>query len=365
MRFLHVRQARHHMATTFTFTIACPDDRASAARQVLEEAHAEVARLERELSEFLKDSPVARWNASLAGEAVEFTADGLGLWRLSVRMSKETSGAFHPLAKSQPPGNCDEVQQVGNQLVKSRAGLWMGFGAIGKGFALDKVRALVEQAGFTDYLLSAGGSSQILSGFSSPGDPWCWGWSWKKDEVGDALGIPLLHASGVPIALGVSGFHEKGRHILDPKTGLAIPVWAHSACIAAPSAAEADALSTALMVSEGKSVHGETAKAVIDGEGVPHWNEGFQKLWGALASFLFLWLLAWPTLAAAADELEITEEAVDLTSLGVQSFMPYSLDRQSLWILLPLVSLFFVMLHLMKGPRKKIQLKTVDPGRDE
>ncbi len=366
MRTLHVRQSRKHMATTFAFTIACPEDRQAAALRALEEAHAEVARLERELSEFLSDSPVYRWNEAAAGEKIPFTADGLALWRLSVKMSRQTDGAFNPLAKSVPPASAaeNECREEGGCLVKGRAGLRMGFGAIGKGYALDRAREYVERAGFSDYVLSAGGSSVILSGFSAPGQPWTWGWSWKKDGEGESLGVPIVHDSGKPLALGVSGFHEKGRHILSARTGLPVSPWAQSACVSAPSAAEADALSTALFAGHWEVVGDSLPKAVIDGNEVPRWNQRFQSLWGSLGALLFAFLVFFGSAAAFADEeLEITEEAVDLSALGVQTFTPYSIERDPLWILLPALSLLLVLLHLKKGPKEKIDLKTVDPGR--
>lgn len=364
MRYLHVRQSRKHMATTFTFTLACPDSRAPAAHQTIDEAHRAVARLERELSEFLPESPVYQWNASRPGERVAFSVDGLALWNLSVALARQTNGAFHPLAKSQPSAvdaDWDEKQDEGCP-VKTREGQWLGFGAIGKGYALDRVRTIFEQAGFNDYLLSAGGSSQILSGFSAPQDPWRWGWSWKRDADGDDVGIALTHLSGQPIALGVSGFHEKGRHILQPRTGQPVQPWAQSACVAAPSAATADALSTALMAGQWESVGESSAKAVVDEAGVARCNAAFESLWGALAGLAILWLI--PSLAWAEDTLEVAEEAIDLNSLGVTSFAPYAFERNAIWILLPLVTLFFVGLHLMKGPKKNVEIKTVDSGSE-
>lgn len=46
------------------------------------------------------------------------------------------------------------------------------------------------------------------------------------------------------------------------------------------------------------------------------------------------------------------DEAVNLDDLGISDFTPYVVERNSLWILLPVISLAFVFLHLTKKPRK-------------
>ena len=39
-------------------------------------------------------------------------------------------------------------------------------------------------------------------------------------------------------------------------------------------------------------------------------------------------------------------QSIDLSSLGMSDFNPYIFERESLWILLPAISLLFVFLHL-------------------
>lgn len=360
MPHIHVRQTRRHMATDFAFTVSVAEPRRAAALAVLGEAHAEVARLEKELSEFLVASPVHRFNEAPVGRSVLLTADGLTLWRRSLALSEATQGAFSALAKSVPPAAPSDVEtdwQRG-RLTKRRAGVRLGFGAIGKGFALDRVREILERAGHTDFCLTAGGSSQILAGFAAPGLPWSWGWSWKKDEAGEDLGLAITHRDGLPVALGVSGFHEKGRHILDAKTGRAVESPLKSALVAAPSAADADALSTALAARGWNAVSDENGKAIIDEKEVPRWNSKFAARFGApvLAVALIL-----ATSARADDGLEMTEESVDLGE-AAPAFNPYGFDRSSYWIFLPAVALALVILHLQQPSRRR---KTLYPQPGE
>ncbi len=47
------------------------------------------------------------------------------------------------------------------------------------------------------------------------------------------------------------------------------------------------------------------------------------------------------------------DEAVDLSALGMDDFAPYSVERNSLWILVPAMALAVVLIHLKKIPKKE------------
>lgn len=125
-------------------------------------------------------------------------------------------------------------------------------GAIGKGFALDGSADVLTSAGITDFLCQGGQSSVLARGSMS--DDATAGWT---------IGIqhPIRRGERVAQirlrdrALATSGasmqfFRHQGKrygHILDPRTG-----WpadgVFSCTVIAPTAAEADALSTAMYV---------------------------------------------------------------------------------------------------------------------
>jgi thiamine biosynthesis lipoprotein len=111
-------------------------------------------------------------------------------------------------------------------------------GAIGKGFALDRMAELLCQWDCPSFLLIAGGSS-VLAGDPPAETP---GWSCGIGEDHVSQRFLLTHAS-----LSGSGLAVQGSHILDPRTGRAaarqMRAWA-----LADTAAESDALSTACMV---------------------------------------------------------------------------------------------------------------------
>jgi len=312
-----------------------------------------VARLETELTEFQSASPVYQLNHSQPETRIRFTESGMELLKRSFEISKLSRGSFNPLAKSKDPSPALEWNESTREVWKKTQGTWLGFGAIGKGYAIDRASSLVEQAGFESYLLSGGGSSIVMSGQLNPQAPWKWGWSWKKDAEGRDQGFPLTHFSGKRIALGVSGTHEKGNHLIGARTKI------KSALVATPSATEADALSTALFVSGWEEASGYLAKlplqpaaAWIDEQERPHWNGLFQNLWsGALNAFLAVFSLF--AVHALTAHGALADESVDLGAMDANVFTPYVYDRNKLWVLLPIFMFLVVCSHLRKTKPKR------------
>ena len=114
----------------------------------------------------------------------------------------------------------------------------LDLGAIGKGFALDRMAEELLAWDIDRALLVAGGSSLLALGGPTPGSA---GW---EIFLSPTQTLPLRRQ-----AIGASGTAVKGAHILDPRTGLPTP-GPHRAWAVHPSAATADALSTAWMLLE-------------------------------------------------------------------------------------------------------------------
>jgi len=286
MRPILVKLSQNHMATTFDLSVSCEDARAKLAERLLADAHARVADLEDELSEFRPHSSVGRLNASRAGDRVPVSKECVELLERAERVFARTDGAFDPTFRSGY-----RARDLREKLEWSASDRWiakkdervkLGFGAIGKGFAIDGVRELLEREGFHDYRLIAGGSSLFLSGLESPGRPWRIGWSWKKDARGSYFGQEFFHRDGKPVAIGISGSLEQGEHIAHSTREL-ISTW-----VSGSSATEADALSTALYVLGWEAGYEKIADplarlaiAAITRDETPYWNGHFQKNFGA------------------------------------------------------------------------------------
>ncbi len=393
--WVHVRLAQNHMATTFKLTISCERSDAHRADSVLMDCHALIDKIETELSEYIPTSPIYRLNHSEPGTSVPISMTVFEVLERSEALRKLSAGAFSCTAKSvnvQSGQSTELIKWTRESVQRTDPGVHVGFGAIGKGYALDQVRKLIEQNGFTDFLLDGGGSSMFFSGFSAPGEPWDWAWSWERSEQGERLGLKFQHSTGRPIAIGVSGTEVKGNHILDPRSKgpeVEVPNKLQSALVACTSATDADALSTALFVSGWEEsmpnfaqLTQAPAMAAIDRQKVPYWNGVFQSIWGAVSTILIaisFSFLAMPTLippAFAQDAMQVeqevtvssedngrspaaqrktaqesegeTEQAVDLSAMGLDSFNPYLVERDSRWVLLPIFTLLIILLHLKK-----------------
>lgn len=250
-----LKLAKSHMATDFEFEIVVTDSSLKRAESVALEAHDLIDEIEIEITEFRETSPVWILNHSPVGAWVEVTPNLSRILHLSRRLYEESGGYFNPCAKSKTGVNFSDLTHdlEGHRVRKDRAGLHLGFGAIGKGFALDRVAALFRREGLTDFRLSAGGSSWVFSGQDQNGEAWKIGWAWKKDQDGDFSGRLLQISNRETMSVGISGILEQGNHFLF--RGAAAPVKIQSAFYAGASAAEADALSTALLV--GASIEGD------------------------------------------------------------------------------------------------------------
>lgn len=137
-----------------------------------------------------------------------------------------------------------------DQTVECRNGVEVNLGAIGKGFALDESASIMRSHGAENWLLHGGRSSILASGDHNNQGGWPVGIG-NPIFTNQRLGVIVLRNE----AMGTSGsntqyFRHRGKrygHILNPRTGWPARQVA-SVTVLAPSAAEADALSTAFFV---------------------------------------------------------------------------------------------------------------------
>jgi thiamine biosynthesis lipoprotein len=136
-------------------------------------------------------------------------------------------------------------------LRKSRPDLYVDLSAIAKGFAVDQVAAILDEAGMASYMVEIGGEVRTR-GAKGDGQPWRIG---IEQPIHTARSIHRVIAPQQR-ALATSGDyrnfveHEGRRycHEIDPRTGWPIQHPLASVSVLAGSCLEADAWATALLV---------------------------------------------------------------------------------------------------------------------
>lgn len=238
-----------------------------------------VEEIEARITVYRDTSEISRVNASAAADWQAVSPDVFALLTRARELFDQTEGAFDAAAGSlvrvwgflRRQGRTPTDQELaaaraaaGMQWVEldpercrvrfSRPGVEFNLGAIGKGWALDQVIDQLTAAGVASALVHGGSSSVRALGTQGPDLPGRQGWRVGMRHPlrpGRRLAtVRLTNASLGTSGSGTQFFLDRGRrlgHILDPRTGLPAE-GVLSATVIAPTAATADALSTALYV---------------------------------------------------------------------------------------------------------------------
>jgi thiamine biosynthesis lipoprotein len=238
-----------------------------------------VDEIEDRITVYRDTSSLARLNATAADGWQRVDADLLSLLLLARELHERTAGGFDMAAGAlvrgwgflQRQGRTPTAEQLAQALATSgmqwveldaeggrvrftRPGVELNPGAIGKGWAIDRVMERLQERGVTSALVHGGASSVRAIGVQGPALPGRRGWPvGVRHPLRPGRRLATVHLDGR--ALGTSGsgtqfFIERGRrlgHILDPRTGMPAE-GVLSATVVAPTAAEADSLSTAIYV---------------------------------------------------------------------------------------------------------------------
>lgn len=238
-----------------------------------------VEAIEDRLSVYRDTSELARLNALAAAGWQPMSADVAALLGRASELHALTGGAFDMAAGRlvrtwgflERQGRVPDADLLATALAASgmrhvdldlearrirfrKPGVELNPGAIGKGFAIDRVIEQLAEAGVPSVLVHGGSSSVRARGIQGPDVPGRRGW---RVGLRHPLrpGRRLATLTLVDQALGTSGsgtqfFIDRGRrigHILDPRTGRPAE-GVLAATVIAPSAADADALATAVYV---------------------------------------------------------------------------------------------------------------------
>ena len=240
----------------------------------IELAKSEIVRIEKLISSWDEASETSLINRNAGREPVKVSSELIQLIERSLAISKLTDGAFDISYASmdkiwQFDGSMKEIPSK-NEIQKSialigyqdidinktastvfleKAGMKIGFGGIGKGYAADRAKELLRSKGVVAGIINASGDMNTW-GVQPNGNPW---------EVAITNPLQKNTAFGLlPITEGAvvtSGNYEKYvvfdnvsySHIIDPRTGYP-STGILSVTIFAPSAELADALATSVFV---------------------------------------------------------------------------------------------------------------------
>lgn len=231
---------------------------AADAARLLPRIMAEVERLEGVFSLYRADSVLARLNRD--GRIDNPPPEMIDLLGRAASMSARSGGAFdvtvQPLwqlyaAQAGAPSAAD-VQAalsvvgwrgvtVSDRSVRlARPGMALTLNGIAQGYVTDRVARMLRADGVDRVLIDLGETRAL--GSHPGGRPW---------QIGFDGGGPIALSDGAVATSAGAGtsFDAAGRntHILDPRSGAAHGQWA-SVTVEAPTATEADALSTALIL---------------------------------------------------------------------------------------------------------------------
>lgn len=261
------------MNTTFSLRIREPD--AGLAADMARECCEHLDFLEARLSRFIDDSDVSRINHLQAGETLYLSEPTHQCLLAALDAYARTGGLFDITLgsriehrKSAAVGEMPPL--VGRLTIHpdvaavscEAPGREIDLGGIGKGFALDQLKALLLEWGAPGALLSAGASSHLAFGPEA----------WPVDLTSESGSLRLSLANQ---SLSASGTGIQGSHILHPAGDEAMPVnpceriWVVSA-----TAVLAEIWSTALMLVDPDAIadfiaaHETLAAVYVDRDGI-------------------------------------------------------------------------------------------------
>jgi FAD:protein FMN transferase len=238
-----------HDAMNTTFALRFRGVDPGTARDLAYECFAQIDLLESRLSRYVDSSDISRINQLPAGETLYLHDSSYQCLLLALDAHARTGGLFditlgRQIAHRKAGDDSPPPPTSGSLIIHPdvaavtcvEPGRVLDLGGIGKGFALDQLRRVLESWEMDDALLAAGASSWLAVGPSR----------WPVDLATETQSRRIELCGQ---ALSASGVGIQGGHIVHPGGNDAMPaggfrrVW-----VVAPDAALAEVWSTALML---------------------------------------------------------------------------------------------------------------------
>ena len=258
--FTTLSETRTLMGTVINLVVTGPDSRAT--QEAIRATFAEMERLIALFDRRRPQSPLAVLNRTshlaappaelveLVQRAEQYSVLSGGAFDISVQPLVEAYEAgLENAAALQPLVNYQNILVSTDALTLSQSGMALTLDGIAKGRVVDGATAVLQTLGFHNILVEAGGDLMGV-GTRADGTPWRVGIEHPREAGNHVLGV-------LPIArhaVATSGDYRhsfsqdfRHHHIVDPRTGLS-PAELASVTVIAPSATDADALSTTALV---------------------------------------------------------------------------------------------------------------------
>ncbi|MCX6318778.1 MAG: FAD:protein FMN transferase [Bacteroidetes bacterium] len=267
------RKVTKLMGNRFEITVVGQDEQ--VCFQQIDAAIAEISRIEKLLTTYNEESQTALINRQAGIAPVKVDQEVFDLVMRSQRISDVTQGAFDisygsvdkqlwnfdknmtALPDAETAKKAVHLINYRNILLDEKnctvflkeKGMRIGFGGIGKGYAAERAKLVLQEMGVQSGIVNAAGDLTAW-GLQPNGEEWTIG---IADP--DAARKPFSYLNITGMAIATSGNYEKfvmigGKrysHTIDPKTGLPV-TGIKSVTILCPNAEIADAMATPVMI---------------------------------------------------------------------------------------------------------------------
>jgi FAD:protein FMN transferase len=261
------------MGNHFEMSVVATDE--TWAGECIDAGVGEIQRIERLLTTYSDDSETNLINRQAGIAPVRVSQETFDIIDRSLRISRLTQGAFDITYGSVDKRlwNFDQgmtslpdsatarrmvrlinyrnviLNKTDTTVFLKEEGMRIGFGGIGKGYAAERAKAVMQQKGVDSGIVNASGDLTVW-GQQPDGQPWTIG-----IVNPNAAGQVFSYLQVVNMAIATSGNYEKyvmigGRrysHTINPRTGLPV-TGVKSVTILCPNAELADAMATPVMI---------------------------------------------------------------------------------------------------------------------
>ena len=147
----------------------------------------------------------------------------------------------------------DKISLTDNSFQKTDGRVQINLSGIAKGYGVDAVGQLLQEAGVANFMVEIGGEI-LVKGVNKNGVPWRLGVNRPTPESGryEIIETVALSSGGMATSGSYRNFFDQDgqrfHHIINPKTGAPVTHRLVSVTVIGPTCMEADALATAAMV---------------------------------------------------------------------------------------------------------------------